>query len=228
MIFIIDKNLPFEAKDKLSSFGEIIEFSSDGITYKQISNHPDVFFCKTDHKLICAPNTPQEYFELFKTKNIEFILGDTPVGEKYPASAPYNAVVTEKFFIHNQKVTDPKLAELIKNKEPINVKQGYTRCSLLSLRNNSFITSDKGIYKKLSILGVDVLYVNPNGITLTGAEYGFFGGTSGIYGDILFIAGKLDLFDEGRKVQNFAVSNGVEIVELCNTTLIDCGSILVL
>ena len=228
MLFIIDKNIPAEAKSNLTHFGELLEFSSEGITYPQISNHPDIFFSKVDNTLYYSPNTPEEYIQLLISKGTKISKGSKPVGLKYPHSALYNAVITERFFIHNQKITDTNLMQSIGTRKIINVKQGYCRCSLLPLKNISFITSDEGINKKLLTEDLNILKVNPDGIILPGEEYGLFGGTSGISGDRIFIVGNLNYFPEGNKVRDFLNNLNYEIIELYNGPLFDGGSILIL
>jgi len=228
MLFIVNKNILAEAKTNLRHYGDVIEFSTENITYPQISNHPDIFFCRIDGILHYSPNTPDEVIQLLISKGIRVLKGDQPVGQKYPHSALYNAVITENYFIHNRKITDANLVQYIGNRKTINVKQGYCRCSLLPLKNNCFITSDEGIYKKLLSENLDVLYVSPHGIILPGEEYGLWGGTSGITNDRIFILGNLDHFPMGGEVRNFLAIRNYEIIELYNGPLYDGGSILII
>ena len=108
----------------------------------------------------------------------------------------------------------------------INVKQGFTRCSILPFKNNSFITSDEGICKTLNEYKFDYLYVNPSDIVLHGHKNGFFGGCCGVYENKIFIIGSLKYFLEGEKVKDFINKNGGEIIELYDGPLFDGGSIL--
>jgi hypothetical protein len=228
MLFIIDKNIPAQAKTNLNHYGEVLEFSTENITYLQISNHPDIFFCKVDNILYYAPNTPDEFIQLLISKGISLSKGNQTVGQKYPYSALYNAVITENYIIHNQKITDAQLIKAASKRKTINVNQGYCRCSILPLKNNHFITSDEGINKKLTSEGLDVLCVNPDGIILPGEEYGFLGGTSGISDTRIFIVGNLNYFPEGKKVRSYLENLNYEIIELYNGPLYDGGSILII
>ena len=228
MLFIIDKNIPSEAKNNLIRYGDVLEFSSNNLTYPQISNHPDIFFCMVDETLMYSPNTPNEFVQLLISKGVKVSKGSQPVGPEYPYSAAYNAVITEKYFIHNQKITDANLKQATTERKFINVKQGYCRCSLLPLKNDCFITSDEGIYKKLVAEGLDILFVNPGGIILPGENYGLFGGTSGLSGNRIFIIGNLEYFPEGKKVRSYLENLNYEIIELYNGPLYDGGSILII
>ena len=225
-IIIIDKKLPYKAKTALSDFGEIIELSTSNITYEAISGHPDIFFCKTNNKLIVAPNLPNHYLKILKDKNIFFIFGNENIKSKYPSTAIYNSVVTENFLLHNTKITDKVISENTKELKQIHVNQAYTRCNLLPLKNDSFITSDKGIYKTLIKENLNVLFVSPIGILLKGFKNGFFGGACGVYENKVFILGSLKYFPEGEKVKAFLKELNYEIIELYDGPLIDGGNLI--
>ena len=225
-ICICSKNLPDEAKQKLSRFAELIEFSTSGITYDAISAHPDIFFCKVNDRIVCAPNVPETYKRILCEKNIELVEGANTVVHTYPGSAVYNAAVSDSFLIHRTDITDPLIVDSCGNLEKITVQQGYTRCSLLPLKGSSFITSDRGIYEILSGRKLNALYVKPDGILLPGFTHGFFGGTCGVHEDTVFIAGSLAKSKEGNSVKEFLCSLKYDIVELYSGPLFDCGSLL--
>jgi hypothetical protein len=63
-----------------------------------------------------------------------------------------------------------------KNFNIIDVKQGYTKCSVLPVSNNAFITDDISIYNQCVSFGIDVLYVGKGDVSLPGYNYGFIGG----------------------------------------------------
>ncbi len=201
-------------------------FETNGITYPVISNHPDVFLCYTKNQLIIAPNTPHAFKQKLIANGVNFIEGSTNVGNKYPNTALYNAVVTDDFIIHNLKITDKTILNSCKDKHQIHVNQSYTRCNLLPLKNNSFITSDKGIYNTLIKNQISVLFVNPHQIVLTGFDYGFFGGVCGVNKNSVYIMGSLSKFTDGQKVKDFLTTINYNIVELYDGKLFDCGSLI--
>lgn len=227
MYIIIDYRIPNEAKKKLVEYGQVIEFKTEGITYEAISSHPDIFCCQTSENLIVAPNTPSYIIDFFQTKKIDYTIGKKEVGNKYPQSSHYNAVVTDRFLIHNLKQTDEKIKESCSFKNILSVNQGYTRCNLISLGKNNFITSDKGIYNLLQTQhDIKIKYVNPEKILLPDVNNGFFGGCSGISRDKLFIIGNLEYLADGLSIKEFATSFGIKIIELYDGPLYDGGSIL--
>ena len=242
MLIIIDKRIPEEAKQTLASYGELLEFATRGITYNAISGHPDIFFCQTPRGLIVAPNTPAEFLRQLKFRNIPYTPGEKPVGSKYPGTARYNAVVTDNYLIHNTSVTDPSILNSTLTfipshsflrpspysilRSPYSIRQAYTRCNLIALGEDHFITSDRGIEKALISNNLEVLYVSPKGIMLPGFPNGFFGGCCGVWEDKLFITGSLNHYSEGDKVRQFSRRAGFRVIELYDGPLFDGGGIL--
>jgi len=225
MLIFIDKKAPEQAKETLKKYGEVIEFFSENICYEAISGHPDIFMTQVTGRLIVAPNLPKVFQELLTEKKIVFSVGEKPVGNKYPETSFYNAVVTEKYLIHQTLQTDDSIQLKCLQKTKISVKQGYTRCNLIALNDQKMITSDQGIYQQLSKNGIDVLFVDPRGIVLPTFDHGFFGGTCSISGNKLFITGNLRYFSEGKNVRSFIEDAGTEIVELYKGPLFDGGGI---
>jgi hypothetical protein len=225
MWIIIDKRMPEPSKLKLRNYGDLIELESHNIVYDAISGHPDIFLCQADNQLIIAPNAPSEFVDKLKDSNIDFTFGNKPLGMKYPETAFYNAVVTDKLLIHNLKVSDSSILESCKDKIHIQTNQAYTRCSLISLDENSFITSDRGIARSLMENNFKVLYVDPSDVQLQGFDHGFFGGCCGIFEKKLFVNGRLKNFSAKDDVVNFVNNLGVTIIELYDGPLHDVGGI---
>ncbi len=225
---ISNKDIPQKAMAKLKDFGIVLPFETSKITYTAISNHPDVFLCQCDNQLILAPNTPIKFQRLLSDNNIYYELGDNNVGNIYPQTAKYNAVITDKYLIHNLKITDSKILDICTNKNAIHINQAYARCNLLPLKDNSFITSDKGIYNNLTHEKLNILFVKPNGIVLPNYNYGFFGGACGIHENNIWILGSLNNYNEGKKVADFLNNLGYNIIELFDGPLYDCGSLFII
>ena len=228
MRIIGDARLPAPAIEKLSAFGTFVPFATRGITYDAVCGHPDLFFCQFQQLLVVAPNLPESYFSLLKKWGQLYKKGDLPVGKAYPQTARYNAVVTDKFLIYNAKYADIALREAFVKKEFIHVNQGYTRCNLLALSNDLFITSDKGIFKQLQKRKLDVHYFSPRGILLPGFEHGFLGGCLGVHENRIFVTGSLSRFPEGQKLTALLRNRNYEIVELYDGPLVDGGSLFFL
>ncbi|MEA3504013.1 MAG: hypothetical protein U9R32_02290 [Bacteroidota bacterium] len=227
MLIIVDKRISAKAIAGLEKLGEVLPFYSDNITYPAICGHPDVFMCKMPNKLIVAPNAPKYLFDKLKQHNICFKKGEKSVGKSYPDTAIYNAVVTKKYLIHNTNISDKTILHDSSDKEIINIKQGYTRCSLLPVGDESFITSDKGIYKTLKPK-VDILLVEPKEITLQDFNNGFFGGIAGIESKTVFFSGDINFLSDKEKIISFLTERGYKIELLSDSIPADVGGIFFL
>jgi hypothetical protein len=225
MWIIIDKRTPEPAKERLSSFGNLLELESNNIVYDAISGHPDIFLCQTDKQLIIAPNTPQKFVDKLKDCKINFTFGNFLLGLKYPETARYNAVIMDKYLIHNLKFSDQLIIKCCKNKTHIHVEQAYTRCNLIALGNDNFITSDKGIERSLKKNHLNVLFVNPIDVELQGFSNGFLGGCCGVFDKNLFVNGCLKYLSEKVSFLGFAKDLGFTIIELYDGPLVDVGGI---
>lgn len=228
MLILLDRKMPGAAKEKLAAYGEIVEFETQGITYDAISGHPDIFFCPTPSGLVVAPNLPEKYFTILDQNSITYIKGSLPVGRKYPETALYNSQVSNKFIVQNTAGSDQAISLLNPELEIIPVKQGYVRCNLIFLPNDSFITTDRGIEKSLNQHNLKVLFVDPSCVKLDGFEHGFFGGACGLLDNNLFLCGSLEYFKEKDLIESFVAQAGVSIIELYDGQPVDVGTILFL
>ncbi|MEZ5198953.1 MAG: hypothetical protein R2764_22010 [Bacteroidales bacterium] len=228
MKIIADKRIPVEALTKLAEYGKVIEFSTQDIAYESISCHPDIFFCQVLGQLIIAPNLPEKYKTLLSGLDIPFTEGEFPVGYKHPETAGYNVVCTDTHLIHNFRYTDPIISRAAEDLDLIHVNQGYSRCNILALKDEHFITSDASVFKTFNYLKKNVLYVDPKEILLPGKDHGFFGGACGIFENKVFIIGSLAKYREGEKVKAYLHNLNYEITELYDGPLFDGGSLIFL
>jgi hypothetical protein len=228
MLIIVDKKIPGEAKEKLSAYGNLMELETEGIVYPAISGHPDIFLCKTPQTLIVSPSLPGYYLQKIKEQKLEYIPGNQASSIQHPGSVHYNAATNNNYLVHRLEFTDPVILQNCHTLKKIPVKQAYTRCNLLLLKNDHFITSDPGISKNLHRSGLNGIFVSPAGIILPGFPNGFIGGAMGLENDSVFVIGSLLFYSEGLTVRNFLENLNYRIVELYPGPLVDGGGILFL
>ncbi|MCQ2959587.1 MAG: hypothetical protein MJ198_05290 [Bacteroidales bacterium] len=135
------------------------------------------------------------------------------------------ALLLTVIFSTKKKFTDPVIIEKNTDKHFINVPQAYTRCNLIEIKNNVFITSDKGIYQELTKNNCECLYVNPQGIQLPPYKYGFIGGCMGKCDDTIYINGSLSKHSNGSTIKKFISKYNLNIIELHDGELYDGGGI---
>lgn len=208
---------------------DVIKIPKDNNLYEAINGHTDIQLnILNKHTLIINKNINLSFKELLKTKNINFIESNSTLSSKYPGNISLNAYITDNYLVHNLKFTDKKILEYCKNKKTINVNQGYTKCSILPLREKVIITNDTGIYNTLKNENFDILLLPFGDIELSGFNYGFIGGVGGmISSDSMAFFGSLDNYAFGDEVKKFLYKYDIKPIYLNNTKLIDRGSLLV-
>ena len=208
---------------------DVIKIPKDNNLYEAINGHTDIQLnILNKHTLIVNKNINLSFKQLLETKNINFIESDNVLSSKYPSNISLNAYITDNYLVHNLKFTDKKILDYCKNKKNINVNQGYTKCSILPLREKAIITNDAGIYNTLKSEDFDILLLPFGDIELSGFNYGFIGGVGGmISNDSMAFFGSLDNYTFGNEVKNFLYKYDIKPIYLSNTKLIDRGSLLV-
>lgn len=240
---ITDFRMKTKIKEYIKSLGyEIIESGYNLNLYDEISSHVDISYTKIENEIIVSPD---RYEDL--CRKIEVISGKTELEGMYPNDIPYNVCIMGKKAIHNFDYTDEVVKEKIEELgyEKIDVKQGYSNCSIAVIDENSCITSDMGIAKALMDKGIDVLYVYEPDIKLLKRtnpketnsnrmyfEYsdmqGFIGGAMGVIDDTVIIFGDVNKFLNRDKILNFIQSRGKKIKSFEGEDIIDYGGIIVI
>ncbi|AOR23978.1 DUF6873 family GME fold protein [Clostridium taeniosporum] len=201
--------------------------------YEAINGHPDIQLNilknNSENKIIVHKNISSNFLNILNNKNIKYIVSESSLSNTYPKDIILNSLILDNYFIHNLKYSDNNLMLSQSDKIKINVNQGYTKCSILPIRDKALITSDIGIYSTLINYDFDVLLLPSGDILLPNLNYGFIGGTGGLISDskIAFF-GELSHYEWGNEVNNFLYKYDVCPIYLRKGKLIDRGSLLVL
>lgn len=228
-MLIIDSKMRNIEKEKLKSIGyELYEIYSNPNLYFEISSHVDIHCVKIDNYII-------------GDKSINYtnmIYGDSILANKYPFDIPYNICIIGNYAIHNFKYTDTKILEILEKENfiKINVKQGYSKCSIAIIDEKSVIVTDSSIAQILKEYNFNVLLLPENinqNIHLyknSNLEYstmhGFIGGCISRIDDYIFISGDLNKIDFDNKIKNFIENRNLKIIDFPNLDVIDYGGIL--
>ncbi|MCT4508778.1 MAG: hypothetical protein N4A48_08455 [Tepidibacter sp.] len=224
----IPKNIEYESKNRNI---EIIKTCECKELYEAVKYHADMQMCylgKGD--LVVAPNLYEKYKNIMNKYRFNIIKGTNYIKNKYPYNISYNVALFGEYAIHNFKYTDKNIVKYINdnNIKKINVKQGYCKCCICIVDQNSIITSDVGIYKEvLKYNEIDCLLIQTGSIDLFNMNYGFIGGVSGILScDELAFLGDIKKHPDYNKIKEFVNKRGKKIISLGTNKLIDLGSII--
>ena len=194
-----------------------------------VSAHPDMLIFFGD-KLFC----PNEYYSaakkeldlISKIANLPICAADTELSPLYPNDVAFNSLRIGNFIFGKESCIAPKIKEYAAEAalKIVDVKQGYTKCSVCKVSENAIITSDRSIEKAAKNCGIDVLLVSSGHVKLKGYDCGFIGGASGSDGENVYFCGSLDSHPNGDAIRFFCKKHKKETVSLSDEPLYDIGT----
>lgn len=202
MAIIVDRRFLKNAQEHFVGEKIIPSFCSEKIQ-ASVSAHPDMALTQMEDMFVCSPES-FEYYKGFLGNRV--ICGKTELTSHYPYDIAYNVLVYKNFAFCKEDCTDTVVKDELKkrNIKIINVNQGYTKCSS-AMCNEGIITADESIYQALQSCGINALKITPGFVELTGFDYGFIGGASGI------VNGKLTFFGDIRQHPDY-----LKICDFCD------------
>ncbi len=222
-MLIISNKASLEFKNFLTDQNiDFIETIDNPNLDKRIADHPDLSLFVLDRDNIVVA---EEVFPYYKDKlSSKNLIKGSSVCKKYPEDCIYNLFTFKDFYIHND-FTEENIERILKEKDykHLFVKQGYSRCSVIPLRE-SLLTSDYGIYKSLKDK-VDIILLENDKIELDGFDQGFVGGTCGIVEDKLIFTGDILMHKSFDIIKKACDRENIEII-YPKTDLTDLGSLI--
>ena len=225
--FLVDFRIDEEIENELKKNDiEYIKTLKNENLYYEICGHPDIAACDLGDVTVIEPATYNLLYEQIKDFNI--IKGETILRSKYPYDIAYNFIVTEKYIIGKLNYMDKVVRKLAEKKglEFINVKQGYARCSTISLPEDRFITSDSNIYETLISKNLKCYLIECQDIYLSERYNGFLGGSCLIYDDEIMFFGNIDSIGNGDILKKILKENHIKYYDINNLKLKDYGSMI--
>ncbi len=217
-------------RELISSGYKLLEIPENRRFEHPICAHPDLHVLKIEEKLYVL-STVKELFTNFKAIEVgrEQELEKSARILTYPDNVSLNCAVVGKNLICHKKFTSEKVIQNALNDgyNIIHVKQGYAKCSTCIVSDNAIITEDSGIASACENAGIDVLKITKGYVKLSGYDYGFIGGASGlIESNVLAINGDINLHPDGKRMVEFCEKYGVSVKCLNKEPIYDVGSII--
>lgn len=218
----------------LEAFGiEVLSIPSNPRVDQRLSCHADlsVFHAGNNELFTAAHMKSSEFVEKLAKLGFNVHFCAENQSECYPNDANLNICCVGKNFIFNPKVSDKVIISYLteQGRVPIHCRQGYCKCSVCVVDDNSIICADKGIIAAATAAGLDVLEIQTGHIILEGYDYGFIGGAAiKISSDKMAFTGTLDIHPDKRKILDYLEIRGIEPVYLTETPAFDIGSAVVL
>lgn len=234
-VLCVSETISTESENSLYKMGfSLVKIPSFGYLEKPISSHPDMFMTEIGGMFFCDA-TVKKLFTSLRAWDEAFnklvVCGRGADSNKileYPESISFNCVNVGNNLICNERYTCKSVLEYAYSSgiNILNVKQGYVKCSTCVVNSNSIITEDDSICKCAEKNGIEVLKIEKGHVELSGYEYGFIGGCTGlIQKNLLAFNGNLFLHPDCQKIFDFCYDRSVGIVNLSESKLYDIGTI---
>lgn len=190
---------------------------------ERLSGHCDLMAAHLGGKTVVTSEFLKNSYA-FNNVSVDQITIPNPRDKVYPMDADLNFCFVGDKLIYNPKTACESVVSLLKC-EKIWCKQGYTKCSICVVDDNSIITADSKIAQLAATHGIDALLVDKRLSMLHGFEYGFIGGASfKISKNKLAFTGTINNITERERIESFLNKRGVEAVYLTSKELFDIGS----
>ena len=227
---VINRETPIKMRETLIKHDYRIILSDKIYGNKScIKYHPDIqLHTLSKNNVICAPDC-YKYYKSILPSEINLIKGKTKLGGTYPNDCAYNVARVGEYVICNTNITDKIILDYYRDKKYIiHVNQGYAKCNICIVNDNTVLTEDIGIHntiisKKISLKS----YLIPKGsISLKSFPYGFIGGASGKIENNLFWYGNISTHPNYNTIYKIVNETGVNIISLSKDPVEDFGSII--
>ncbi|HOP62600.1 MAG TPA: hypothetical protein PK358_05090 [Spirochaetota bacterium] len=226
---LIDPGLSPGAVNKLKKFDiEPVRVPATGLVDSPVAGHPDLQVFLNNGNAFVHPGIDRNFIrKISQFCNVTF--GSTKLTRTYPGDIAYNIAVTGDTAFHLKNETDPVIKEyFVTNGITLaHVKQGYTKCSTLIVDDKSIITADKSINETAIKNGFASLLITPGYVNLPGYKYGFLGGASGRFRNMIFFTGNIDSHPDRERIYSFINDRGLTVELLSDEPAYDAGSLLI-
>lgn len=216
-----------ECLEKLHALGiETVNVSSHPALKYGIASHADIQLLHLGGSRIISAS---EHLCGVENYGLEIIKEEHKLNAVYPGDVPLNSAIIGNKIICNKKTASRIVLEYAEKNgfTVIDVKQGYSRCSVAVLSENAIITDDSGIYKSAQFFFNDATLIEKNSIELQGYGYGFIGGCCGLIAkDTLAFSGSIMSHSSHNDIIDALNRSNIKAEELCSGRLKDIGGIL--
>lgn len=225
---IIAGKLPDEVRNELINNNiEILEISDNPLLGK-LSSHADLQVAHLGGNKLLLSKKQSELGTKLMAYGFDVDYFEIKNGY-YPYDCAVNAAFVGDNVICRQDILEEKLKKYIigNNYKIINVNQGYSKCSVCVVDDNSIITEDESIKNACEMSGIDVLLIKKGFVKLDGFDYGFIGGASfKLDNKTLAFIGKIENHPDFQSVKDFLNKKEIVYISLGNTVLTDIGSVI--
>lgn len=198
MIDALCGTAPKRLKEALNGYGvRLHEIGPCNYLQEPLKGHIDLIALKWNEYLFVTPETEGSISkvlnEIYEEIPYKIIVTEEHLGKNYPEDVLLNIKIVGKTIIGNSKTMSKTVKDFFEKRDFdfINVKQGYTGCSILKVSDSFLITDDESIYRSVKPFK-KIEKISKGSILLPGYDYGFIGGASLPLQDEILLFGDID------------------------------------
>lgn len=216
--------------DFLRSFGINLLISEPNENVdSRIKFHADISVYHAGGKNVILDQTQKKLSQTLIGLGFNVIWAKNRVGGSYPNDCRLNFAAVGRYLIGKSEIADDTLLSIAKENAltPLNVKQGYAKCSICPVSENAIITDDENIFAVCAKAGLDCLLVKKGNVNLDGFDYGFIGGASAkVDNDLILFFGDISTHCDWRQIIDFLKKHDCNAECIPNFPLTDIGGII--
>mgnify|MGYP006992083513 CR=1 FL=1 len=206
---------------------KVVSATENKLLDAPISKHADILANYVGKSTFLAEINQVELCNFIEDYDGKSVLIDN-IQSPYPNDCLLNFADIGDYIICNKSILSEQIVKYLPQKEIIDVKQGYSKCSVCICKQNTVITDDISIYNALlQYDNINSLLVEKGSVRINEYNYGFIGGCCGLINkDLLLFNGDLSTHSDFDKIQKFLYDNNVKYIDVKNKPLTDIGSII--
>ncbi len=221
----VDDNALKKAFDELSV--KVVNVHENYFLDTPVGKHADMLANYVGESTFLVDKNQTELCNFIKDNGGKYIVFGN-IKAPYPKDCLLNFADIGDFIICNKSILTDETIKYLPDKQIIDVKQGYSKCSVCICKRNTVITDDISIYNLLSQYdSISSLLVGKGSVRIDKYDYGFVGGCCGLVDkDLLLFNGDLSEHSDFDKIKKFLYDNGVKYIDIKGKPLTDIGSII--
>lgn len=206
---------------------KVVSATENKLLDAPISKHADILANYVGKSTFLAEINQVELCNFIEDYDGKSVLIDN-IQSPYPNDCLLNFADIGDYIICNKSILTEQIVKYLPKKEIIDVKQGYSKCSVCICNHNTVITDDISIYNALlQYDNINSLLVEKGSVRINEYNYGFIGGCCGLIDkNLLLFNGDLSTHTDFDKIQKFLYDNNVKYIDVKNKPLTDIGSII--
>ncbi len=213
------------AFDKLSI--KVVPVIQNKLLDTPVSKHADILGDYVGKSIFLADKNQTELCNFINNNGGKSVIIEN-IQSPYPNDCLLNFADIGDYIIGNKSILTDEIVKYLPSKPIIDVKQGYSKCSVCICKRNTIITDDISVYNAvLQYDNINSLLIEKGSVHINKYDYGFIGGCCGLINkNVLIFNGDLSLHSDFDKIKNFLYDNGVDYIDIKGKPLTDIGSII--